>query len=147
MGTAAKVIEAQTNLKLYDPTGHVDQRYDHWLTRTGSPEAAATLVLAEIQSANYPGAKGHPVDQRNSDSLNPVDVAKELRVSPDTVLHWVRTKQLAAANIATGSRPRWIIKRSDLDVFLQTRQSQPKEKRRKRVSLGDVETSFRKYRD
>jgi hypothetical protein len=69
-------------------------------------------------------------------------VAKELRVSPDTVLHWVRTKQLTAANIATGSRPRWIIKRSDLDVFLTSRQPEPAATRRRKASVG-----FKKYRD
>ncbi len=76
-------------------------------------------------------------------TLSPPQVAKALRVSPDTVLSWIRTKQLPAANVATGPRPRWVVQRPDLDTFLQSRrpQSQPARKRSKPVG------GFRKYRD
>ena len=53
--------------------------------------------------------------------LNPPQIAKELRVSPDTVLGWINTKQLKAANVATGNRPRYKIRRYDLDRFLKLR--------------------------
>jgi hypothetical protein len=143
MNSAARQLEnTDTELGIVNPAGQIDERYNHWLGVTGSPEASATLVLAEVQSASRPAANEHVGNQRKSDALNPRDVAKELRVSPDTVLTWVRTKQLPAANIATGSRPRWIIQRSDLDSFLKSRQPQPTITRRNRRDGG-----FRKYRD
>jgi excisionase family DNA binding protein len=83
-------------------------------------------------------------DDPPPDTIDPPQVARELRVSPDTVLDWIRKGQLTASNIATGNRPRWIIKRSDLDTFLKTRQPQPQVTvtRRKRRDDG-----FKKYRD
>ena len=136
---AARKLERQPELRLYDPDGRLDRSYEYWLDKTNDPGAAATLVLAEVQSTKRPVVAAH-----NSDALNPPQIAKELRVSPDTVLGWIRTKQLKAANIATGNRPRWIIQRSDLDTFLQSRQPQPAAPRRKRRERPD---NFKRYRD
>lgn len=55
------------------------------------------------------------------DTLDPPMVAKELKVSPDTVRNWIRTKQLRATNIANKGRARWIIQRSELERFLRLR--------------------------
>jgi hypothetical protein len=63
--------------------------------------------------------------KESADMLKPGDVAKELGVSVDTVHGWIGAKQLAAANVATGTRPRWIIQRADLDTFLESRKPKP----------------------
>lgn len=55
------------------------------------------------------------------DILDPVQVAKEAKVSPDTVRNWIRTKQLRATNIGNKERARWKIQRSELERFLRLR--------------------------
>ena len=50
-----------------------------------------------------------------------------------TVREWIDTKQLKAANIARpgSNRPKWIVQRADLDMFLKTRQPEPKQPKRR----------------
>ncbi len=56
------------------------------------------------------------------DYLTPPQVAKELRVSPDTVRAWVASKALYAVNLGKGKvRPRIRITRESLDAFISTR--------------------------
>jgi DNA-directed RNA polymerase subunit K/omega len=78
------------------------------------------VILASMR-ASLPESEPQPAEPQ-PDTLDPPQVAKELRVSPATVIGWIRSKQLRAANIATGSRPRYIIQRVDLDRFLKLRQ-------------------------
>lgn len=68
------------------------------------------------------------------DALEPKDAARVLSVSEDTVLGWIRDRELRAANIASraSARPRWIVTRSDLDAFLKNRQSDAPAARRSR---------------
>lgn len=99
----------------------IERMFDRWLAKTGDPRAAATLVLAEVHS--HPGEGDRP--------LNPPDVAQQLRVSPATVIGWIRTGQLKAANLATGNRPRYVIQRAELDRFLRSRQPEPPNPRRR----------------
>jgi hypothetical protein len=89
-------------------------RFQGYQTLTDSDDAAAVLVLADVQSASS------AVDQGRG-TLNPRDVAKQLGVSPATVIEWIRTRQLRASDIATGERPRYIIQQSDVDRFLKLR--------------------------
>lgn len=54
--------------------------------------------------------------------LTPRLVAERLLVGVDTVLTWIHTERLKAANISmTDARPRWRINKEDLDAFLEAR--------------------------
>jgi excisionase family DNA binding protein len=69
--------------------------------------------------------------------LTPPQIAKELHIRDSKVAVWIARGELVAVNVAErpDSRPRWRVKRQDLDDFLQRRQSQappPKPIRRRR---------------
>ena len=98
-------------------------------------EAAATLVLAQVQAAERPSTRTSP--------YTVADVARQLHTSPDTVRGWIKSGQLAAANLATGSRPRYVITKADLDAFLKSRRPQPTIKRQCRRQTAN---SFKRYR-
>jgi excisionase family DNA binding protein len=55
-------------------------------------------------------------------TLTPPEVAKQLGADPATVINWIRSGQLKASNLATGARPRYVIRPEDLDKFLGSRQ-------------------------
>ncbi len=58
--------------------------------------------------------------------LTPPEIAKLLRVSPDTVLGWIRRAELRAVNVGSGmKRPRYRVSRASLDEFLRLREVQP----------------------
>lgn len=61
-------------------------------------------------------------------TLTPPMVAKELSVSSDTVLGWIRSGALKAANLGT-NRKRYSIHRADLDRFLSNRKPEPPPRR------------------
>jgi excisionase family DNA binding protein len=65
--------------------------------------------------------------------LTPPEIAKLLRVSSEKVLGWIRKAELTAINVGEGSRPRFRIRREDLDSFLRSREVQPPEPRAARV--------------
>ncbi len=92
--------------------------YTRFLELTGDPTAAAILAVGVSRDA-----------ETTTDTLKPGDVAKQLSVSPATVIGWIRSGQLKAANIAKGPRPRYVIRPSDLDAFLKMRQPEPPAKR------------------
>ncbi|MBX3420530.1 MAG: hypothetical protein KF752_03135 [Pirellulaceae bacterium] len=53
---------------------------------------------------------------------SPPEIAKQLRVSCDRVLHWINTGKLKAVNLSEGhERPRWKVSPDDLSCFLKTR--------------------------
>ena len=54
--------------------------------------------------------------------LTPPEVAKQLGVAPETVIEWIKTGFLRASNLATGKRPRYVVRPGDLDDFLVSRQ-------------------------
>lgn len=113
----------------------IDRMYDQFFAKTGDPVAAATLTLAQVQAE---GASPSWAAERGV--LNPPDVAERLRVSPDTVHGWIRSGQLKASNLAApGRRPRYKIRREDLDNFLAKRQptTPPKPARRRRKSAPE----------
>lgn len=58
--------------------------------------------------------------------LTPPQIAKELHIRDSKVAVWIARGELVAVNVAErpNSRPRWRVKRQDLDDFLQRRQSQ-----------------------
>lgn len=75
--------------------------------------------------------------------LTPRDVAKEIGVQNDTVLAWIASRQLIAADVSRGAgeRPRWRIDRADLDAFLARRRTvapAPVAERRRAATTGKV---------
>lgn len=87
---------------------NVETTYAHFLELTNSPEAAATLVLAAVT------VKGQP-----KSVLTPPELAEELGTTPETVIGWINTGKLRAANVGKGKlRARYRIKRTDVDAFL-----------------------------
>lgn len=58
--------------------------------------------------------------------MTPPEIAKLLRVSPCTVLGWIRKAELRAVNVGSGNqRPRFRVRRESLDEFLRSREVQP----------------------
>lgn len=55
--------------------------------------------------------------------LTPPEVAKRLRVSPETVIGWIKSGELAAINSGKQGciRPRYRILEADLQSFIQRR--------------------------
>ena len=105
--------------------------FDQYREHVSTDDAAATLVLAQIQF-------GH--QETATDTLKPGDVAKQLSVSPATVIGWIKSGQLKAANIAKGPRPRYVIQPDALAAFLKMRQPEPPVARR-----PSAKTSGKRY--
>jgi excisionase family DNA binding protein len=74
------------------------------------------------------------------DTLTVPQIASQLKVSRDTVRNWIASGKLQAANLnRPGTRPRWVVKRDDLDAFLKKRQPDPQPaKARRRREQDDV---------
>lgn len=73
-------------------------------------------------------------------TLTVTETARLLRVNRDKVLGWIRSGRLPAANTArrqTG-RPRYRVKRADLDAFIAGRTLKTEPKRSKKRSPADV---------
>ena len=125
----------------------IEALYDEHFTKTGNPVAAATLVLASVLADTTTS----PVNKSRqpSEILNPPEVAEMLRVSPETVHGWIRSRQLKAANVAgPGSRrPRWKVKREDLDAFLARRRPGSRLGGRSRAHRRSDPKPFRRYSD
>jgi len=64
--------------------------------------------------------------------LMPPEIAKLLRVSSEKVLGWIRKAELKAINVSEGHRPRYRVRREDLDLFLRSREVQPPAPRTRR---------------
>jgi Helix-turn-helix domain len=58
--------------------------------------------------------------------LTPPQIAAEHHIRQSKVAGWIRSGELNAYNLAehAGGRPRWRVRRSDLEAFLLRRQSQ-----------------------
>jgi excisionase family DNA binding protein len=76
--------------------------------------------------------------------LTPPEVAAELGIEPGKVIAWIHSGELPASDITEkrGERPRWRIRRTDLDDFLRRRQvhqpseSPPNPARRRPAAVG-----------
>lgn len=71
------------------------------------------------------------------------EVAESLKVSDETVAHWIRNGELTAFNVSRdrqSGKPRLRVRQSDLDAFLATRSTAPppKTERRRPRSLPEV---------
>lgn len=72
--------------------------------------------------------------------LTPAAVGKQVGASPETVIGWIRSGKLKAANLSKGVRPRYVIEPDDLAAFLKTQQPSPP------PAPGAVRTSRKNYR-
>jgi len=65
--------------------------------------------------------------QAIAEGRTPPQIAKLMRVSIRSVLHWIGTGELPAVNIAAGrdGQPRWRIDESDLQSFIAARKNRP----------------------
>jgi excisionase family DNA binding protein len=116
--------------------------YDQWCEKTGDANAAATLVLAQMQSTGWPFNEKRGQRQTRI-VLTPPQAAKQLGVDPATVIGWIRSKQLKASNIGKGGqRPRFRIQQSDLEAFLKSRQQQSTETNKRRAKQQSSEIEF-----
>lgn len=81
----------------------------------------------------------HIMDSREYD-LTPPQIRKELSVSHDKVLAWIRSGELHAVDLSTvqNGRPRWHIARADLEAFLSRRAATPTPKPARRRKRDDV---------
>ena len=75
--------------------------------------------------------------------LTPPAIAEELGIRQSKIAAWIASGELIAVDLSEsrGGRPRWRIRRSDLEAFLLRRQSQkPAEpiRRRKRQDTGVI---------
>jgi excisionase family DNA binding protein len=70
---AARKLGPRPDLRVHAPVDDLDRLYDQFLGKTGSPEAAATLVLATVQAAQHSGGE--------SEAMSIKQAAKQLGVS------------------------------------------------------------------
>ena len=79
--------------------------------------------------------------------LAPLDVARILGKSDDTVRGWIEAGELTASNLASreSDRPSWTIRRTDLDRFLQARQPEPVTAAPRRGIRNGSSNGFKKY--
>lgn len=79
-----------------------------------------------------------------SDKLTVQQVAEELQTTEDSVLGWIHSSKLKASDISNGSiRPRWRIRREDLDEFLDARRPTPPAKRKRKTATTGVIEFFK----
>jgi len=104
------------DISCMNPT--IEQIYDHWFDKTGDPDVASRMVLAQFQSSQPAVSNGQ--DQA---MLKPREVAKQLHVNPSTVINWIQSGELKASNLGRpGKRSRWAIAKKHLESFLENRQ-------------------------
>ena len=53
-----------------------------------------------------------------SEWLTPAEIAKELRIRESKPVGWIKSGRLPAVNLSEGQRPRYRVRRADLDQFL-----------------------------
>jgi excisionase family DNA binding protein len=77
----------------------------------------------------------------NTEFLSPPDAAKVVGVSPDKIRTFIERNELAACNLALnlGGRPRWRIRRSDLEDFLKRRAANAVVKTSRRIRRQPVD--------
>jgi len=94
--------------------GLLDHYQKHKRTRHCSPQDAKA-VLSSILAA----MKVEP------EFLTPPQAAKLLSTNPDKIRSMIRLGELPAVDTSTGVRPRWKIKRSDVDALRRTAATPP----------------------
>lgn len=90
------------------------------LVRERTP--AAQVVEVRRYIAGCIAATAEPLEPGPPPLLSPPQVAELTGSAPETVIEWIKTGFLKASNLATGQRPRYMVKPADLDAFLASRQ-------------------------
>ena len=57
--------------------------------------------------------------------IRPPAIARELHIRASKTIRWIESGDLPAINLSDGSRPRYLVRREDLDEFLRRRQVKP----------------------
>lgn len=83
-------------------------------------DALVSAIVKGLRAAGLAPSRG----------LTTAEVAELLRVGQDKVLGWIRAGDLVATNTTSTrcGKPRWVISRESLDVFLKGRSSEPRPK-------------------
>jgi hypothetical protein len=101
--------------------------FNEYFRLTGNVIAATNLTLTAALRECCPGPPpAAPEDRRPASPNQPMtvpEVAKFLRVKPQTVLCWVHSGDLMAANVAprSGGQPRYRVAPADLAAFQRQR--------------------------
>jgi excisionase family DNA binding protein len=82
----------------------------------------------------------------NKQQLSVRDVAEEYAVKQETVLSWIKCGALRALDVrsAGSTRPRWRIRRADLEAFFEARRLMPEPKGERRRT-HTAEPDFVRY--
>lgn len=70
--------------------------------------------------------------------LTPPEIARLLRVSESKILLWIRAGRLSAVNVSEGQRPKFRVRREDLDQFLAGRVVTPQIRQASRKSRLEI---------
>jgi len=70
-----------------------------------------------------------------SEFVTPPECARLLRIRESKVLNWIRSGRLRACNLSDGRRPRYRVRRADLDAFLQNQAVVPATRPERRPRL------------
>jgi excisionase family DNA binding protein len=140
-------MSAARKLATQDAPGPLLNLYNGYLEQTGSEVAAAILALDahhRAQPLRIHRGDVTPLESQAAGTLTPPQIAKQLRVSHDKVLDWIRRGELKASNLATGGRPRYVVTPDELAAFLKRREpQQPSPRARRRGARG--KGSFRMF--
>lgn len=87
-----------------------------------APVDDADVIDVKRYIAACIAATAEPPEPGPPPLLSPPQVAELTGSAPETVIEWIKTGFLKASNLATGQRPRYMVKPIDLDNFLASRQ-------------------------
>jgi hypothetical protein len=107
---------------------------------------APPATLREARAGLAAALSAQPNCGSDAKTLTPAAIAKELKVSQDTVIAWITSGKLKGSNIGQGKqRGRYVVTRDALTEFLASRQPTPPPARTPRTPRrGD--DSFKHYR-
>ena len=77
--------------------------------------------------------------------LFPKEIAARHRCKPETVRGWIRSGLLVALQSPGGKRPRFKIRRSDLEMFERSLEYSPLEKTKRRRTPKPADSDFIAY--
>lgn len=124
------------------------QCQQHYTTKEPCGEIVRALVPpASLRDARATLADAISVECTNkAKTLTPAAVAKELKVSQDTVIAWITSGKLKGSNIGQGkARGRYVVTREALNEFLASRTPiSPAPPAKRTPRRGDE--SFKHYR-
>jgi len=138
--SAALIADCQPPLDVITATGkhkeasqlaaelHLHELMRGWDEQAGVLEVDRYLVEC---LAGLPGPRA---------VLKPPEIAKQLGVAPETVVGWIKSRQLKGSNLATDARSQYVVQPDDLARFLESRQPQPRQPFRLEPGRKSLET-------